>query len=222
MNYFPEISIVIIACLIGYVIGSFPTAYLLAKIKGVDIFSVGSHQAGATNVWKEISKINGIFVLVIDVAKGSTAVIFASLIGLTEPITLLPGALAIIGHWNSPFTKFRGGDGVSCVAGVAIALAPYAVLPPFFLSGIIIILLARKSGNPSLWAGLIGYATFLLLGTLFEPKVNPVTILGISFLFGSVLVHSVSFHRRHKVYFDPKTQQNTNPTSDLVITKKID
>ncbi|MBU88705.1 MAG: hypothetical protein CL722_06985 [Chloroflexi bacterium] len=222
MNYFPEISIVIIACLIGYVIGSFPTAYLLAKIKGVDIFAVGSHQAGATNVWKEISKLNGIFVFIIDVAKGATAVISANLLGLTEPITLLPGALATIGHWNSPFTKFRGGDGVSCVGGVAIALAPHAVLPPFFLSGIIIILLARKVGNPSLWAGLVGYVTFLLLGTLFEPKVNPITIIGISFLFGTVLVHSVSFHRRHKVYFDPKNQQNTDPILDLVVTKKID
>ena len=222
MNYFPEISIVIIACLIGYVIGSFPTAYLLAKIKGVDIFAVGSRQAGATNVWKEISKLNGIFVFIIDVAKGATAVISANLLGLTEPITLLPGALAIIGHWNSPFTKFRGGDGVSCVGGVAIALAPHAVLPPFFLSGIIIILLARKVGNPSLWAGLVGYVTFLLLGTLFEPKVNPITIIGISFLFGTVLVHSVSFHRRHKVYFDPKNQQNTDPILDLVVTKKID
>ena len=222
MNYFPEITTVIIACLIGYVIGSFPTAYLLAKIKGIDIFSVGSHQAGATNVWKEISKINGIYVLVIDVTKGSTAVIFANLIGLDEPVTLLPGALAIIGHWNSPFTKFRGGDGLSCVAGVAIALAPYAILPPFFLSGIVGILLARISGNPSLWAGLIGWATFLLLGTLFEPRVNPITILGISFLFGSVLVHSVSFHRRNKTYFDPATQQNDNPTVDLITTKKVD
>ena len=160
--------------------------------------------------------------LTIDVAKGSTAVIFASLIGLTEPITLLPGALAIIGHWNSPFTKFRGGDGVSCVGGVAIALAPYAMLPAFFLSGIVIILLARISGNTSLLAGLIGYATFLLLATLFEPKVNSVTILGISFIFGSVLVHSVSFHKKHKVYFNPETQQNANPLSDLAITKKID
>ena len=108
MNYFPEITTVIIACLIGYVIGSFPTAYLLAKIKGIDIFSVGSHQAGATNVWKEISKINGIYVLVIDVTKGSTAVIFANLIGLDEPVTLLPGALAIIGHLLQNFGVVMG------------------------------------------------------------------------------------------------------------------
>ena len=64
-----ELLIIIFSCIIGYSIGSFPTAYLVSKIKGVDVFTVGSRQAGATNVWKRVSKIGGINVFIIDVTK---------------------------------------------------------------------------------------------------------------------------------------------------------
>ena len=105
-----ELLIIIFSCIIGYSIGSFPTAYLVSKIKGVDVFTVGSRQAGATNVWKRVSKIGGINVFIIDVTKGSTTIIVAKILGLDGIILLLPSSFSILAHWNSPFTKFRGGD----------------------------------------------------------------------------------------------------------------
>ena len=197
-----EVLILFLSCTFGYILGSFPTAYLVAKYKGIDVFNVGSHQAGATNVWKKVSKIGGINVFIIDVTKGSTTIILAKIFGLEGALLLIPGSLAIMGHWNSPFTKFRGGDGVSTLAGVSIALAPQAILPPFFLSAIIIILISRISSHPSLWAGFLGYSMFIALSFFDKTQVSFQLVIGISILFLCVLIHSVLFHKRHKDYFD--------------------
>jgi len=197
-----ELFIIILSCIIGYSIGSFPTAYLVSKIKGVDVFTVGSRQAGATNVWKRVSKIGGINVFIIDVTKGSTTIIVAKILGLDGIILLLPSSFSILAHWNSPFTKFRGGDGVSTLAGISTAIAPHAVLPAFFISGIIIILISRITLHPSLWAGMAGYSIFVLLSFFEKTNVEITVVLGITLMFIAVLTHSIIFHKRHKEYFN--------------------
>ena len=197
-----EVLILFLSCTFGYILGSFPTAYLVAKYKGIDVFNVGSHQAGATNVWKEVSKIGGINVFIVDITKGSTTIILAKIFGLEGALLLIPGSLAIMGHWNSPFTKFRGGDGVSTLAGISTAIAPYAVLPAFFISGIIVILISRITLHPSLWAGMAGYSIFVLLSFFEKTNVEITLVLGITLMFIAVLTHSIIFHKRHKEYFN--------------------
>tara|TARA_Y100000590_G_C15748045_1_gene1023030 strand:- start:13695 stop:14312 length:618 start_codon:yes stop_codon:yes gene_type:complete len=203
-----ELFIVILSCIIGYLLGSFPTAYLVSKIKGVDVFSVGSRQAGATNVWKRVSKLGGINVFIIDVTKGSTTIILAKILGLDGIVLLIPSSFSILGHWNSPFTKFRGGDGVSTLAGISIAVAPYAVLPAFFFSGIIIILISRITLHPSLWAGIFGYSTFVILSFFDKTHVEITQVFGITLMFAAVLTHSIIFHKRHKEYFKISSVKN--------------
>lgn len=197
-----EFFIIILSGIIGYSIGSFPTAYLVSKIKGVDVFTVGSRQAGATNVWKRVSKIGGINVFIIDVTKGSTIIIIAKILGIDGIMLLFPSTFSILGHWNSPFTKFRGGDGVSTLGGISIAIAPQAVLPAFFISGIMIILFSRITLHPSLWAGIAGYSIFVLLSFFEKTNVEIILVFGITIMFLAVLTHSIIFHKRHKEYFN--------------------
>ena len=197
-----EFFIIILSGIIGYSIGSFPTAYLVSKIKGVDVFTVGSRQAGATNVWKRVSKIGGINVFIIDVTKGSTIIIIAKILGIDGIMLLFPSTFSILGHWNSPFTKFRGGDGVSTLGGISIAIAPQAVLPAFFISGILIILFSRITLHPSLWAGIAGYSIFVLLSFFEKTNVEIILVFGITIMFLAVLTHSIIFHKRHKEYFN--------------------
>ena len=197
-----ELFIIILSGIIGYSIGSFPTAYLVSKIKGVDVFTVGSRQAGATNVWKRVSKIGGINVFIIDVTKGSTIIIVSKILGIDGIMLLFPSTFSILGHWNSPFTKFRGGDGVSTLGGISIAIAPQAVLPAFFISGILIILFSRITLHPSLWAGIAGYSIFVLLSFFEKTNVEITLVFGITIMFLAVLTHSVIFHKRHKEYFN--------------------
>ena len=58
------------ASLGAFFLGAIPTAYLAARMQGINIFDVGSRQAGATNVWKQVNRKTGFVVFIIDVAKG--------------------------------------------------------------------------------------------------------------------------------------------------------
>ena len=124
----------------SYLLGSIPFGFLVAKAKGIDIRSVGSGNIGATNAMRVLGKPAGIFVLLMDAAKGVTAVWFSAFaIALTVPIDHLPsdgmntlqiiaGICAVLGHNYTCWLKFKGGKGIATTAGVYLALAPWALL----------------------------------------------------------------------------------------------
>ena len=115
---------VLSAVLVGYLLGSIPFARTAARLRGVDIFSTGSHMAGTANVFWNIGRWTGTLVFVGDVAKGSAAVVIAGLLEVPAPLILLVAAAAIFGHWMSVFARFRGGDGMAPLMGVTLALEP--------------------------------------------------------------------------------------------------
>ncbi len=122
-------------CLTCYLVGSIPTAYLIAKIsKGIDIRNYGSGNPGATNVYRNVSKTSGIITLVLDVLKGFVPAVIAKTIypGYIL-VPLLCGMLTIIGHNWSIFIGFRGGKGVATGTGVALALIPGVTLFGFIV-----------------------------------------------------------------------------------------
>ncbi len=114
----------------AYLAGSFPTAFLAGRVRGVDLSKVGSGNYGATNVYRNLGVGPALVVLVVDVAKGFLPVWylprwFASGI---EPSTfaVLVGVAAVAGHVFSIFLAFKGGKGIGTAAGVFLALAPLA------------------------------------------------------------------------------------------------
>ena len=115
---------VLSAVLVGYLLGSIPFARTAARLRGVDIFSTGSHMAGTANVFWNIGRWTGTLVFVGDVAKGSAAVVIAGLLEVPAPLILLVAAAAIFGHWMSVFARFRGGDGMAPLMGVTLAMEP--------------------------------------------------------------------------------------------------
>ncbi|MCH8068702.1 MAG: glycerol-3-phosphate 1-O-acyltransferase PlsY [Candidatus Marinimicrobia bacterium] len=135
--------------LIGYIIGSFPTAILTGKtFKGIDIREHGSGNAGATNVYRVLGLKPALLVVTIDILKGWLATTYLPvLIELTPNIDLdigithiLAGLSATIGHTFSIFTKFKGGKGVATIAGMIIALYPIAVLFCLFVFIVMLII----------------------------------------------------------------------------------
>ncbi|MBP7055729.1 MAG: glycerol-3-phosphate 1-O-acyltransferase PlsY [Candidatus Omnitrophica bacterium] len=133
-----EIFIFCIAVLAAYLLGSFPTSYLIAKyIKGIDIRSAGSGNAGATNVLRVVGKTPALITLVVDILKGAVTV--AVIAPLTYPLLedvlrkdFYFGFLAfavIAGHIWPVFLKFKGGKGVATTLGVAIGSLPMALVP---------------------------------------------------------------------------------------------
>ena len=115
---------------IGYLLGSLPVGYLVARAHGVDIFKVGSGNPGATNVKRTLGAKAGNTVLVLDVLKGALATAWPMLPLLAAPhpmvLSLIGVVAAVLGHSFSVFTKFRGGKGVATAAGGLVVLMPVA------------------------------------------------------------------------------------------------
>ena len=115
--------------IISYLVGSFPTGYLVGKIVyGINLFEHGSKNVGATNALRVLGKKAGVFVLTVDALKGAIPVIVATYsLNLHYQWSLAIGFFAIFGHTFSPFIKFKGGKGVATSAGTFLALAPLAM-----------------------------------------------------------------------------------------------
>jgi acyl phosphate:glycerol-3-phosphate acyltransferase len=111
----------------GYLAGSIPFAFLLARRRGVDLRHAGSGNVGAANVLRTSGVPNAVIAFVLDAAKGAVAVLVAQRLS-AEPATPVAGGLAsIIGHVYPVWLGFRGGKGVATAGGVFIVLTPAAL-----------------------------------------------------------------------------------------------
>lgn len=116
--------------LAAYLVGAFPSSYLVGKTHGVDLRRHGSGNLGGTNAYRVLGAWAALLVIVLDALKGFFPVWFFPLWdGVGSPVWALAyGMAAIGGHIWSAFTGFRGGKGVATAAGALFALAPLATL----------------------------------------------------------------------------------------------
>ena len=118
----------IICLLIGYVFGLFQTAVLYCKMKGVDIKSVGSGNAGTTNTLRVMGPKAGGIVLLGDMLKCMVAIFITNMLfGRNNPDYIIlymtyTAAGCILGHDFPIHLKFKGGKGIACTAGYTIYL----------------------------------------------------------------------------------------------------
>lgn len=117
---------------VAYLIGTFPSASLVARANGLDIRTVGSGNPGASNVTRVLGWRKGLWVFVLDAAKGAVAA-GLGLIADGRPIGYLFGAAAVIGHVFPAWQRLRGGKGVATGAGVFGVLSP--ILFPVLIGG---------------------------------------------------------------------------------------
>ncbi len=112
----------------AYLLGTFPSAILIARANGVDIAAVGSGNPGASNVTRALGWRKGVWVYILDALKGAIAAgIPLALDG--RPLAYWCGAAAILGHMFPVFRGFRGGKGVATGSGVLLVLHP--IIAPF-------------------------------------------------------------------------------------------
>ncbi len=112
--------------LLGYLAGSVPFAYLLARRAGIDVRFAGSGNVGAANVMRTTGTWRAILVMALDVAKGALAVALASVVHAGVTLTALAAAAAVVGHIYPVWLRFHGGKGVAVAAGVFAVLTPIA------------------------------------------------------------------------------------------------
>ncbi|HTI39394.1 MAG TPA: glycerol-3-phosphate 1-O-acyltransferase PlsY [Vicinamibacterales bacterium] len=112
--------------LFGYLLGSVPFAFLLARRAGIDVRFAGSGNVGAANVLRTSGTPLGVAVMALDISKGTAAVLTAYAAGAGLTAMALAGAAAIVGHIYPVWLRFKGGKGVAVAAGVFVVLAPLA------------------------------------------------------------------------------------------------
>jgi acyl phosphate:glycerol-3-phosphate acyltransferase len=111
----------------GYLAGSIPFSYLLARRRGVDLRYAGSGNIGATNVLRTTGVPIAVLALCLDAAKGAVAVLAAQRLS-ADPVTPVASGLAsIVGHAYPVWLGFRGGKGVATAGGMFVILTPAAV-----------------------------------------------------------------------------------------------
>jgi acyl phosphate:glycerol-3-phosphate acyltransferase len=166
--------------LIAYLLGTLLGSLILGRLRGVDIRSMGSGNAGATNAMRTQGKLFGFLVLTVDIAKGvfavwwlPTAVLPAVGIDPELPrqwLTLACGFAVIVGHVYPVWFGFRGGKGAATVVGV-IAAVDLRLLLPLILSWFVVLVL---------W-GYVGLATMLsgvaLVAAVYVLEPNNVPLL---------------------------------------------
>src|SRR5882762_1208565 len=121
-------AFLVLAFLLGYVLGSIPFGLLLTRLAGTqDLRSIGSGSIGATNVLRTGRKGLAAGTLIGDMLKGTVAVVIAGYFG--GPNAAMLAALgAFLGHLFPVWLKFRGGKGVATYIGVLLGLFWPAVL----------------------------------------------------------------------------------------------
>jgi len=115
----------IFTILLGYLIGSLPTAYLFGKkLLGKDIRQLGDGNMGARNAFTELGARAGILIFFIDAGKGLLVILLANAFNVSQGFVLTSGIGAIAGHNFPCWLQFRGGRGEATAIGILYALLP--------------------------------------------------------------------------------------------------
>lgn len=154
---------------LAYLLGSIPSSVWLGRwLKGIDLRDHGSGNAGATNAFRVLGIPIGIVVLLLDMLKGYLAVSLSHLQQVIEPgseswmiFRIGLGMLAVVGHIFPVFAGFKGGKGVAAMAGIGLALHPFAALSALGVYGLVF-LISRVSSMGSL-AAVFSYPVWMML-----------------------------------------------------------
>jgi acyl phosphate:glycerol-3-phosphate acyltransferase len=126
-----------IVLIVGYLLGSIPFAYLLARRhRGIDLRRAGSGNVGAANLLRTTTKKIGVSAMALDMGKGIATVLVARQIEPGAAAPTLAGIAAVLGHIYPVWLGFKGGKGVATTCGVFAVLAPgaTAIAGIFFLA----------------------------------------------------------------------------------------
>jgi acyl phosphate:glycerol-3-phosphate acyltransferase len=196
--------------LIGYLIGSFPSAYIVGRLWGrVDLRKEGDGHISATAAYRYLGRKALALVLAMDIGKGVLAVFIASLLASSQGIVVGAAYATVIGHCWSVFLGFKGGLGGAVTFSV---LATLALKEAFIGAGVflVILLFTRKTS----------WGTYILLGTaavvLF---IERQTWLLITLPLGLIAIHLIKRYQTRKT--NPGTEYTHEALDDLKRVNKL-
>ncbi len=203
--------------LIGYACGLVSTAYIVGKVHGIDIREHGSGNAGTTNTLRVLGRRAGAIVLAGDVCKCLLAVfvcflIFHNMEGYDSYkylIRIYASAGTILGH-NYPFyLKFRGGKGMACFVGMAIAFLYFPIYPGQIILFFAIFFLTHYVSLGSIFFGLGFFAQVVIFGTFGFFGLSPACLIELYSLVGALALLMIFQHRKNIVNLINRTEKKT-------------
>lgn len=187
----------ITSIIIGYLLGSIPTAYIIAKLrKGIDIRHVDVGNMGGGSVLRQIGIWEGAVVIAVDMGKGAAAVLIAQALDLSVPWVLAAGFAAIVGHNFPVFLGFKGGQGVATIMGILFVLAPLAIGAIWLLLGVVI-LITRSNFIRYLFVIICIVAPLMPVSIWLFYGSEPQAILLIYLILGIIAL--LMFKNRHRL-----------------------
>jgi acyl phosphate:glycerol-3-phosphate acyltransferase len=182
----------VLVLIAAYFLGSIPFGYLIVRAKeGTDVRETGSGGTGATNVTRRAGKKAGIITLLLDAAKGLTAVLLARLF-LSDDFGInwwvaASSVLAVVGHCFPVWLGFRGGKGVATGVGVFLALSPLAVAIALLVF-VFVVLLTRYVSLGSITATIMFPLCVWLLGLYGKPPAAIAPVMTASIVGGAIII----------------------------------
>lgn len=155
-----DVTLAAVTIVIGYMLGTIPSGYLVAKLHGVNIQQVGSGNIGATNVLRALGVVPAVIVVVLDPLKGAVATALPLLLGVGPWGAALAGLAVVLGNNFNVLLGFRGGKGIATSIGVMLVLEPLVALFCIVL-GVFTILVSRYVSLGSL-VGMMALPLFLI------------------------------------------------------------
>ena len=144
---------------VAFVIGGIPWGVIVARLSGgPDPRTIGSGRTGGANVMRAVGPRLALVSGLLDMLKGTAAVLLVRFLGAGIEVEVLAGLAAIIGHSRSPFLGFSGGRGVSAAFGAALVLAPMASAV-ILLVFVVVLVVWRYTSLASLVSAAVGGVT---------------------------------------------------------------
>jgi len=200
--------LIVIAPILGYALGSIPFGLLLTRNAGLgDVRDIGSGNIGATNVLRTGSKGLAATTLLLDMLKGTVAVIVGVLFAshfLATPPTLaylagiLSGFGAFLGHLYPVWLKFKGGKGVATYIGVLLGIAP-VIAAGFCIVWLLVALTTRYSSLAALVASIAAPIIALVVPRLSLMQQGPTILFFVLLVMTALLCwkHRENIARLH-------------------------
>ena len=188
------LNLVGIAAIVGsYLAGSVSFPYWVARLRGVNLRTVGSRKLGGSNLWKSVGPVEGIVGGLLDAGKGLAAVLLARSLGLPLETQLLCGVAAVSGQLWPVFHDFDGGRANSAGWGVALAADPVAfviMMLPVLAAGALRLAVRPRPSRLLPLASLLSFLVFPAV--IWEQEgVTPTVLVGL-LLFVLILVRRLT------------------------------
>jgi glycerol-3-phosphate acyltransferase PlsY len=177
----------IIAIVLGYLLGSIPTAYLATRVAtGKDVRRLGGGNVGGLNVFREVGLLPAAAVAIVDLAKGAASVAIAYwLLDLSQPWVLAAALASVVGHNWMVWLKFSGGKGMGAAIGSLAVLLPIYGYPwglAIFFAIVLIPFVITRNVALSMGIGLLALPFISWLGMHSTPFIIFSVTLGLVIL----------------------------------------